>query len=608
MMCWGMPGGPESVSLEALSRLSVLRAPELERVSPLRCAPARARPHSHRRCRRVPRPRHSVDGVRPVGRDPPADAAGPPAARRRAAGSRACSCSRCCAMGLAVPALLASDSSSEVPVGFASSPTADGYWVVVAERQASRPRAQTTTYGDATRCRCNRPVVGIASTKSGKGYWLVASDGGIFSFGDARFFGSTGGIRLNQPITGIASTRLRQRLLAGRVRRWRVLLRRRAVLRLDRRHRAQFTDQQHRPRRSPATATGSPRSTAACSRSATRPSSVRRAVPRTNKWIRGVTPTNTGPRLLAGRRRRLGVRLWRREQHRAHPGAGGRRAIGQRLDRRDVAHRSAWRRRSRHRARSLPLDTDDSEADHAHHDRTHHADDGHAAAREHVHAAREHRSHRDARRHRRAAALPQHGAAPLGHQLSRRVRSTGSRARSTSRSCNDIVIHGNGAKFFADDSDRDRSEFPYPQPVRLPQHVQPPVEDMVIRGAHPNGGPGRRRVRRGASRRSTASTSSAASGSSCATSRSPTSTATSSTSAEPVTRFSAARPTSGSTTTTCAATDARVSPRRTDSTSSSSGTTSATHRRATFDLEPASETGSRSATCGSATTRSGPVA
>ena len=27
---------------------------------------------------------------------------------------------------------------------------------------------------------------------TGKGYWLVASDGGIFSFGDARFYGSTG--------------------------------------------------------------------------------------------------------------------------------------------------------------------------------------------------------------------------------------------------------------------------------------------------------------------------------------------------------------------------------------------------------------------------------
>ena len=33
----------------------------------------------------------------------------------------------------------------------------------------------------------------MASTPDGKGYWLVASDGGIFSFGDAAFHGSMGG-------------------------------------------------------------------------------------------------------------------------------------------------------------------------------------------------------------------------------------------------------------------------------------------------------------------------------------------------------------------------------------------------------------------------------
>ena len=38
----------------------------------------------------------------------------------------------------------------------------------------------------------NKPIVGMASTPTGHGYWLVASDGGIFSFGDADFHGSTG--------------------------------------------------------------------------------------------------------------------------------------------------------------------------------------------------------------------------------------------------------------------------------------------------------------------------------------------------------------------------------------------------------------------------------
>ena len=45
-------------------------------------------------------------------------------------------------------------------------------------------------------------VKGMARTPDGSGYWLVASDGGIFSFGDARFFGSTGDIHLNRAHRG----------------------------------------------------------------------------------------------------------------------------------------------------------------------------------------------------------------------------------------------------------------------------------------------------------------------------------------------------------------------------------------------------------------------
>ena len=52
----------------------------------------------------------------------------------------------------------------------------------------------------------NQPVVGMATTPTTNGYWEVASDGGIFAFGDAGFFGSMGGQPLNRPIVGIAST------------------------------------------------------------------------------------------------------------------------------------------------------------------------------------------------------------------------------------------------------------------------------------------------------------------------------------------------------------------------------------------------------------------
>jgi Cu/Zn superoxide dismutase len=53
--------------------------------------------------------------------------------------------------------------------------------------------------------RLNRPIVGIAPTSSGEGYVLAASDGGIFTYGDAAFAGSTGGMRLAAPIVGVAT-------------------------------------------------------------------------------------------------------------------------------------------------------------------------------------------------------------------------------------------------------------------------------------------------------------------------------------------------------------------------------------------------------------------
>ena len=46
----------------------------------------------------------------------------------------------------------------------------------------------------------NKPIVAIMSTFDGAGYWLVASDGGIFSYGDAAFEGSAGSLKLNAPV------------------------------------------------------------------------------------------------------------------------------------------------------------------------------------------------------------------------------------------------------------------------------------------------------------------------------------------------------------------------------------------------------------------------
>jgi hypothetical protein len=64
----------------------------------------------------------------------------------------------------------------------------------------------TDNFGDASGLPLNKPIVGMTPTSDGQGYWLVASDGGIFTYGDAGFYGSTGAIRLNQPIVGMSVT------------------------------------------------------------------------------------------------------------------------------------------------------------------------------------------------------------------------------------------------------------------------------------------------------------------------------------------------------------------------------------------------------------------
>jgi len=63
-----------------------------------------------------------------------------------------------------------------------------------------------TYLGDLSATNLNRPIVGMAVTPDGGGYWLVAADGGVFAYGDARYFGSAGGIPLNRPIVGMAVT------------------------------------------------------------------------------------------------------------------------------------------------------------------------------------------------------------------------------------------------------------------------------------------------------------------------------------------------------------------------------------------------------------------
>ncbi|HVW31411.1 MAG TPA: hypothetical protein VHL53_02625 [Acidimicrobiia bacterium] len=95
-------------------------------------------------------------------------------------------------------------SGAAVSASAAPSP-AKGYWMVASDGGIFA-YGGARFFGSTGAIKLNMPIVGMAATPSGNGYWLVASDGGIFSFGDAAFYGSTGGLKLNKPIVGMAST------------------------------------------------------------------------------------------------------------------------------------------------------------------------------------------------------------------------------------------------------------------------------------------------------------------------------------------------------------------------------------------------------------------
>jgi hypothetical protein len=104
---------------------------------------------------------------------------------------------------LAVLASVATEAPSAPPAG--ASTTVPAYWLVASDGGIFS-FGGATFYGSTGSIALNKPIVGMAATPDGGGYWLVASDGGIFSYGDAQFYGSTGSIVLNKPVVGMSST------------------------------------------------------------------------------------------------------------------------------------------------------------------------------------------------------------------------------------------------------------------------------------------------------------------------------------------------------------------------------------------------------------------
>ena len=96
--------------------------------------------------------------------------------------------------------------SAASKVTTAGNPTS-GYWLVASDGGIFA-FGDAGFHGSTGGITLNKPIVGMAATPDGKGYWLVASDGGIFTYpttGGPPFYGSTGSITLNKPIVGMAA-------------------------------------------------------------------------------------------------------------------------------------------------------------------------------------------------------------------------------------------------------------------------------------------------------------------------------------------------------------------------------------------------------------------
>jgi Fibronectin type III domain len=84
-------------------------------------------------------------------------------------------------------------------------PPQHGYWLVGSDGGIFT-FGSAQFHGSTGSLQLQRPVVGIVPTLSRNGYWLDASDGGIFAFGDAGFYGSIPGLGLHPAGSGLPNS------------------------------------------------------------------------------------------------------------------------------------------------------------------------------------------------------------------------------------------------------------------------------------------------------------------------------------------------------------------------------------------------------------------
>jgi hypothetical protein len=84
-----------------------------------------------------------------------------------------------------------------------ATPATHGYWEFARDGGVFT-EGNAPFYGSLGAVHLNQPIVAAAATPATPGYVMTASDGGVFNFGAAHFFGSTGGVPLAQPVVAIA--------------------------------------------------------------------------------------------------------------------------------------------------------------------------------------------------------------------------------------------------------------------------------------------------------------------------------------------------------------------------------------------------------------------
>jgi hypothetical protein len=85
-----------------------------------------------------------------------------------------------------------------------AAPDEGGYWLVASDGGIFS-FGDVNYFGSTGGTPLTAPIVAMDRTADGQGYWMVGRDGGIFNYGDAGFYGSTGGLILNRPIVGMAA-------------------------------------------------------------------------------------------------------------------------------------------------------------------------------------------------------------------------------------------------------------------------------------------------------------------------------------------------------------------------------------------------------------------